>query len=396
VNAGYAKYVAAVANSVADSRSPGGQPATFQFDYLGPAINVGDRPSMVSQDEAIRILFDWFNANGGTNRPTRGAPTIPGVTGIIAETLASPNVQEGTLGLTRRLGQRGAVRVDGIYRTYRDFYSSRTDLTTGRVTDSLGRNFDRAITENTNDLERIYKALNLQMSYRATPKLNLGGNYTLSKATGNVVGENVGSGPIQAGIQSYPEYFDVSWNAPVGDLSVDQRHRVRLWATWDLPLPSSAGSFSLGLLEQVASGTPYGASGAVDTRPFVTNPGYLTPPASVTYFFTARDAFHTDSTSRTDLALNYSHGLGLGKRGEVFFRGTVLNLFNQMGIEDINNLNTTVLTRNNNSTLQAFNPFSTAPVEGTHWRKGDTFGQPTSRFAYQTPRTLGFSIGVRF
>lgn len=29
-------------------------------------------------------------------------------------------------------------------------------------------------------------------------------------------------------------------------------------------------------------------------------------------------------------------------------------------------------------------------------RKGDTFGQPTSRFAYQTPRTLGFSIGVRF
>ncbi|HEX6738767.1 MAG TPA: TonB-dependent receptor, partial [Vicinamibacteria bacterium] len=259
VNAGYAKYVAAVANSIADSRSPGGQPATFQFDYRGPAVNVGTPANPVSQDEAIRIVFDWFNANGGTNRATRGAPTIPGVTGIVADTLASPSVKEWSLGLTRRLGSKGAARVDGIYRTYADFYSSRTDLTTGRAQDSLGRTFDRAITENTNDLERSYKAISAQISFRPQQRLTLGGNYTLSKADGNVNGENVGSGPIQAGIRSYPEYFDVSWNAPLGDLSVDQRHRARLWATWDLPLPSALGNFNLGVLEQASSGTPYGA-----------------------------------------------------------------------------------------------------------------------------------------
>jgi outer membrane receptor for ferrienterochelin and colicin len=396
INAGYAKYVAAVANSIADSRSPGGQPATFQFDYRGPAVNVGTPANPVSQDEAIRIAFDWFNANGGTSRATRGAPTIPGVTGIIADSLASPHVKEWTVGVTRRLGQKGAARVDGIFRTFGDFYSGRTDLTTGRAQDSLGRTFDRAITENTNDLERSYKALSAQLSYRAHPRLTLGGNYTLSQAKGNVVGENVGSGPIQAGIRSYPEYFDVTWNAPLGDLSVDQRHRARAWATWDLPLPARLGSLNLGLLEQMSSGTPYGASGAVDTRPFVTNPGYLTPPASVNYFFTARDAFHTERVTRTDLALNYSHGVGMGKKAQVFFRGTVLNLFNETAVEDINNLNTTVLTRNNNTALPAFNPFTAQPVEGTHWRKGDTFGQPTSRFAFQTPRTLSFSIGMRF
>jgi outer membrane receptor for ferrienterochelin and colicin len=396
INAGYAKYVAGVANSIADSRSPGGQPATFQFDYLGPAINLGNPANPISQDEAIRIVFDWFNANGGTNRPTRGAPTIPGVTGIVADTLSSPAVKEWTLGLTRRLGQKGVVRVDGIHRTFSDFYSSRTDLTTGRASDSLGRTFDRAITENTDALERTYQALSAQISYRAHDRLTLGGNYTLSKAEGNVVGENVGSGPIQSGIRAYPEYFDVSWNSPVGALSLDQRHRARLWTTWDLPVPSSLGSFTLGVLEQISSGTPYGANGAVDTRPFVTNPGYLTPPASVGYWFTARDAFLTDSVTRTDLALNYSHGLGIGRKTELFFRGTVLNVFNEQAIDDINNLNTTVLTRNNNSTLQAFNPFTTQPVEGVHWRKGDTFGQPTSRFAYQTPRTLSFSVGLRF
>ena len=31
--------------------------------------------------------------------------------------------------------------------------------------------------------------------------------------------------------------------------------------------------------------------------------------------------------------------------------------------------------------LQAFNPFTDTPVEGTHWRKGPTFGQPANRFA---------------
>jgi len=46
-----------------------------------------------------------------------------------------------------------------------------------------------------------------------------------------------------------------------------------------------------------------------------------------------------------------------------------------------------------------FNPFTTQPVEGVNWRKGvgpPAFGAPTSRFAYQTPRTFQFSLGLRF
>ncbi len=169
-----------------------------------------------------------------------------------------------------------------------------------------------------------------------------------------------------------------------------------MWATYDVPLPASAGSLNVGLLEQIASGMPYGAAGSVDSRPYVTNPGYLTPPSTVTYNFTARDAFRTKADIRTDLALNYAHKVGLGKRTEIFGRFTVLNALNRKEIVDANNISTSVLTRSNTTTLQAFNPFTATPVEGVNWRKADNFGTPLNRFAYGTPRTYQFSVGFRF
>ena len=39
VNAGYGKYVAGLANGIADGGSSGGVPATYQYAYLGPTIN---------------------------------------------------------------------------------------------------------------------------------------------------------------------------------------------------------------------------------------------------------------------------------------------------------------------------------------------------------------------
>ena len=98
-SASYAKYVASIASGVGDT-SAGGNPATIQYEYLGPAVNVGNPASPVGSADALTTLFNWFNANGGTNRPTRGAPTIPGLTARIGEGLASPNVQELTLGVT--------------------------------------------------------------------------------------------------------------------------------------------------------------------------------------------------------------------------------------------------------------------------------------------------------
>lgn len=411
INASYGQYVAAIANGVGDSASAGGQPATIDFDYLGPAINVGNPANPIASGPAIEQVFAWLNANGGTNRPVRGTPSIPGVTQRIADGLRSPSAREVTLGFSRRLGSRGLVRIDGVYRKFGDFYSDRTDLTTGRNSDRFGRVFDLTITENSDAVKRRYKGLNAQLSYRLDDRLNLGGNYTLSRTYGTFDGETGPNGPIRASVTDFPEYFNTAWGqrttsgggGPEGDLSSDVRHKLRLWATWDAPLPSQFGRLSVGALQFFNTGSPYGAAANIDSRPYVTNPGYVNPPATVEYYFTARDAFRTAKLHRTDLSVNYSLRLGW-KRSELFVRSVLLNVFNRQEITNATDgncgtggcINKAVLTRNNSSTVSAFNPFTTAPVEGVHWAKGSTFGQPTSRFAYQTPRTLSFSVGMRF
>ena len=238
INASFAKYIAAVANNIADSSSPAGTPAAYAWYYLGPAIN--ETAPYVTTDVALRRMFDWFNANGGTNRQT-WLTELPGVNTRIEDSLKSPSVHEFTVGVSRRLGTRGLLRADVVRRNYRDFYADRTDTTTGQVTNDLGEAFDLTLVENTNAVTRRYTALNLLGSYRMGTRLTAGGNYTLSNLFGNVNGENIRSGPLTSTILQFPEYFDAAWSFPEGDLAADQRHRVRAWATVDLPFPSTAG-----------------------------------------------------------------------------------------------------------------------------------------------------------
>ena len=132
VNASYGKYIAGLANNIADSGSNGGVASTFQYEYLGPAINTdatAPTSSLIPTDEALRTLWAWFNANGGTDRPVVGVD-IPGVNNRVGDGLKSPSVHEVTGGVTRQIGSRGMVRVDGVYRSWTDFYFSRRDTGT--------------------------------------------------------------------------------------------------------------------------------------------------------------------------------------------------------------------------------------------------------------------------
>ena len=395
VHAGYGRYVAAIANTIADSASPAGTPSILAWFYQGPGINTAGGP-LVSSDEALRRVFDWFDAGGGTSRRpffTR----IPGIQKQIRQSLQSPSANEFSTGLSRQIGGRGAVRVDFVYRDFSDFYADRIDTSTGQVTDSAGQVFDLALVENTNLLSRQYTAVSAQANYRLGSRIDLGGNYTVSRLWGNVNGETVNSGPVTSSVLSYPEYFDLAWFAPEGDLGADQRHRVRLWGTARLPLPERFGSFTAAVFEQINSGTPYGALSGIDSRPYVSNPGYRQQPATVSYWFTDRDAFRTEAMFRTDFALNYEYPLG--GRSELFGQIQVLNLFNQFQLFNINSnaIDTTVLTAvDDPDRFQPFNPFTERPVQGVHWDYGEDFGKPVGAAAYTLPRTFQFAIGVRF
>jgi hypothetical protein len=169
-------------------------------------------------------------------------------------------------------------------------------------------------------------------------------------------------------------------------------------------------------IQHVATGVPYGGVGVTDARPFVTNPGYITPQggSTVTYYFTARDAFRTDTSYRTDIALNYDYSVNAGPRKiDVFVQGQMLNLFNNEalcgcgatvfnnggGVDLTGTIDQSVQSKANapsGVTLAAFNPFTTTPVQGTNWQLGPTFGTALNRFAYTSPREFRITFGVRF
>jgi len=406
----YGQYVTALANSIGDSTSPGGVPSTFQWSYLGPNL------TGLSQDEALRQLFAWFAAaNGGL--PTTASPlggglqpvigaAIRGLNTQIRGSLDSPNVTEYTLGATVRIGSRGLFRTDAVYRKWGNFYHQRTDTSTGTVQGQIGnvvQRFDLTLVQNNDDLyDRTYKGLHTQFQFRATDKIDVGGNWTLSKTEGNYNAENQGSGPIPGGLGNYPEYFNVRWSAPEGPLSIDQRHRVNLYGVYKV-LGNDRHSLSAGLVQSYFSGHPYEAVGTIRTQAFVTNPGYLAPPLRVSYFFSDRGEFRTPDVFRTDINLNYEFRIG---GVNLFVKPEMINVFNAKKVDttDIRYFDTSVLTADNAAACPgsptgrclAFNPFTETPVEGVNWVKGPNFGKPTNALGFQQPRTYRFAVGVRF
>ncbi len=421
ITGSFAKYVSGLNNSIADSSSAGGNPATIQYTYQGPAINSDvNAATLVTSDVALQQLFAWFNANGGTGM-TPAASSVPGVSVQIPNSLTSPNVRVYAAGISRQLTSRAVLRADYSFRDYRDFYSSRIDRTTGIVVDQYGNRADLAIIENTNDLKRRYSGVTVSGRYRINSRSDAGGSYTLSRLWGNFDGENTASGPLTTDLFQYPEYREAAWFAPEGDLAADQRHRATFWFTYGVP---KIEGLTISVLQDLATGVPYGAGGGlasgqsgfsasavVDARPYVPDLGYATPQGGTreTYYYTARDAFRTEMSRRTDMALNYSYRVPRSRSAEAFIQAQMLNIFNVQdlcacGADVFNNgggvalsrIGSGVLTPVSTPSLTPFNPFTTTPVEGVNWNYNSNFGTPLNRFAFTSPRTFRMTFGLRF
>jgi Carboxypeptidase regulatory-like domain/TonB-dependent Receptor Plug Domain/TonB dependent receptor len=385
---GFARYVAGISTALVDAGSAGGRQASYSWLYLGPNVNTGSGPYLTA-GQALPILWDWFFTNGGNNRTTRTTPNIPGLSTRVNSDVTSSSVNELSVGVQHQV-LRGAWRLDYVHRKSSDLYGDFLDLSTGRVADSTGRLFDLTLVGNSPQAKRRYDGLTADARYRFT-SLQVGGNYTLSKTWGNFNGENVGSGPIRATFDTFPEYRQESWNFPSGYNPGDQRHKARMWLTYIVPMRETLGHVEVGVLQRADSGVAVDVNGSVDTRPYVTNPGYVTPNSSVAYYVIPRGDFRWDNTFSTDLAITW--GKRLPGKSELFFRGIVSNLTNNAARQrgDIN-----IDTRFNDAAFQAFNPFTTTPVRGVHWDYSPTFGQPLAFDDYQAARQFSFSAGIRF
>ena len=396
VNTGFARYVMAVSTALVDAGSAGGRTATYSYNYQGPAINTGSSGPYLTAAQALPMLFNWFQSNGGLSRTTRNAPTIPGVTTQVGKSTVAPNSDEFTIGVAHDINRgRGTWRVDYVYRKYADMYGDFRDTTTGRVADPTGKLFDLVIVKNTPDARRDYQGATANASYRVKSML-IGGNYTLSRSRGNIAGEDSGSGPIRASINDFPEYREQRWNTPYGYAMNDQRHKMRLWLSYAVPVAQRFGEMNAGLVQRLDSSLPYDANASINTQPYVTNPGYLSPPSTVTYYFTGRGALRFDDIWTTDASFNWTKTLPGQRKARVFFRGVLTNLFNRSGQVGGDSTVFTSTAPGTVTGLVAFNPFTSTPVEGTNWVKSSNFGRPSAPGDYQVPRTVSFSLGLRF
>src|SRR5207247_4031780 len=100
--------------------SAGGRQASFSWFYQGPAVNTGSGPYLTA-DQALPILWNWFNSNGGNDRPTRTTPNIPGLSTRVRGDVTSPNVDEMSVGVGNRIGLT-EWRVDYVRRQSADIY----------------------------------------------------------------------------------------------------------------------------------------------------------------------------------------------------------------------------------------------------------------------------------
>jgi hypothetical protein len=232
-----------------------------------------------------------------------------------------------------------------------------------------------------------------QLLYRLGTRTQINAVYTLAWTRGSVDGESGTAGPEMAPMLDYPEYRDAHWNSPDGALASDQRNRLRAYVLWDARTPAKYGRVTIGLVQRVESGIPWSAIGNINPSAYVVNPGYARPPTSVQYYFSARGAYHTDTVTATDLSATWTWKVAGTKRMQVYCRGALMNVFNQAAVQ---RMSRTVLTRIDNTTYAAFNPFTETPVRGVHYEYGTDFGKPTSPNDYQAPREFTLALGVRF
>ncbi len=410
ITAGYNTYVGRLAEGVTSATSAAGNPASFYYQYEGPAL------THLTSNQYSAAVFSWWNGLSAADKQNvLFAQNIPGSQTVIAGgSLAAQSVRELSLGASMAIGN-GFIRGDIINRKWKNFYVNERTTGVGTILIN-GDPADLNLLINSDIPKRTYNALELQGQYRFFANLNVGGNYTYSKLRGNIVGENAGSGPTSENFGSvyYPEYNGFARNFPVGYLPSDQRHKLRLWATYDFA--TRFGGLNVGAIERYDSGTPYSAAGSIAASAYVAaNPGYASPPSAATYFFSDRGVYRMASNINTDLSSTFSfptiHGL------EFYVEGYVFNIFNAQKIVNFTNptggsqvVNTTVRTsRTSGSGLKAFNPFTTAAVQcptgdsaaqcsamNANWQLTSAFGTATNKAAYQTPRSYSLAGGFRF
>ena len=381
-DATYSQYAGKFSELQFGRNSNVGAPNRLDYLYTGPN----------GQGVDFAPGFDLANytlING--NFPTRNV--------FFADDVKSPIVEEWTVGAGSALGRGGFAKLTYVSREYSDLFEDfvlREFGTTEIVHE--GRSFgffDNVILDNTDDLTREYQAIQVQGRYRITDRWLLDANYTHEiENDGNFVGEAPNNPGASSIFGNQPELYDPERHYPTGRLPGYQKHRVRVFSSFTLPI-RSFGDVSLGLAYSYDSPRTFSfASNRTGFTPeqIARDPGYARRPPTQSVFFGERGAGEYEDIHSFDLAI--SLGVRVWRSVEPFFKLGVTNVTNEEGLASFD---TVVVPC---TTAAQAGCDGQAPVDAlglpTRFVRGPAFGTASSAANYQVPREYRFSAGIRF
>jgi outer membrane receptor protein involved in Fe transport len=323
--------------------------------------------------------------------------TFPTANVFFAEGLESPLTREFTLGLGRELGNAGWTRATYVKRNATNFVEDFITIADGQTL--ISRNginlgaFDNSVYRNTSLPKRDYQALELESAYRFGSKLAVNGQWTVQlQNNGTFEGESTGAPAVPSLIGDYPEILVAERSFPNGRVDDFQRHKVRVWAAYNLGL-GRFGRVDLAPLYRFNSGRTYSlVAGGIplSAQQIARNPGYARLPASQSVFFGARGSQSFEGFHLVDLAATYS--VPVWQSLKPWVKVEVLNALNN---QKLISWNTTITADNAGPRDENGLPLN--------YIQSAAFGTATGTASYPRPRpgldggrTLMFAAGVRF
>ncbi|WLT31613.1 carboxypeptidase regulatory-like domain-containing protein [Geothrix sp. PMB-07] len=272
---------------------------------------------------------------------------------VLASDLRPPRTQEFTLGYKRGYTDQSRVGITFVYRKWLDMWAQRWDFAdpyviTVQDPSHSGLPAMQDITrryDNSNDLTREYKAVEVEFVKNFGPRWSVQGNYTYSRLTGNNDDGDIAWGGWR---NNDPTMGTIMWNPIVlknmglspsdygasGLLANNQSQKARLALLHVLPLGKN-GRMTLALMASYDSGKPWSARNyaAIDQSKWGVdlNAKYpslgVSPDAVYRQYYSALGAYSYNDTYNVDFKATWDVPLSFTN---VHFIGdaSVSNVFN--------------------------------------------------------------------
>jgi outer membrane receptor protein involved in Fe transport len=304
--------------------------------------------------------------------------------------LSAPVTKEFTASLGVQLG-RGFLKGGYVRRDVNRFVEDFIDLSTGQTDvtfegEDYGT-FQNRVFRNTDEPKRSYDGLVFQGRYRLSSRWNVYGNSTVQlKNEGNFEGEATNQPGSSSTFGDYPEVFNEARHFPIGRLAGYQRHKLRLWTTYQLGV-GRLGNVDVGWAYRYDS--PLSFDLRADGVPLTEIQegllgDYASTPSSQSLYFGERGSQLFENGSHLfDLGVTYS--LPILKSLKPYVKLDMRNVFNK-----------TPLIGHDTTVDPDFDGQLDSLGLPTSFIRGPNFGEATGNTDFPLPREFRVSVGFRF